>query len=33
VWDKWIADNADKFDSQGVFDAIFAYAAEAQAAQ
>lgn len=31
VWDEWIAANADKFDSQGVFDAIWAYADEAMA--
>ncbi|WP_371155804.1 C4-dicarboxylate ABC transporter substrate-binding protein [Jannaschia sp. 2305UL9-9] len=31
VWDAWIADNADKFDSQAVFDAIWTYAEEAQA--
>ncbi len=24
VWDKWVADNKDKFDAQGVLDAIFA---------
>jgi TRAP-type mannitol/chloroaromatic compound transport system substrate-binding protein len=29
VWDAWIAANKDKFDSQGVFDAIWAYAKEA----
>lgn len=29
VWDAWIADNQDKFDAQGVFDAIFEYAEEA----
>ena len=23
VWEKWIADNKDKFDSQGVFDAVW----------
>lgn len=33
VWDDWIAANKDKFDAQGVFDAIFAYAEEAKAAQ
>ena len=32
VWDKWIADNKDKFDSQAVFDAIFTYAEEAKTA-
>lgn len=31
VWDAWIADNADAFDSQGVFDAIWTYAEEAKA--
>lgn len=31
VWDAWIAANADKFDSQAVFDAIFTYADEAVA--
>ncbi|MEM9062693.1 MAG: TRAP transporter substrate-binding protein DctP [Pseudomonadota bacterium] len=31
VWDKWIADNADKFDSQGVFDQMMELLAEAQA--
>lgn len=30
VWDKWIADNKDLFDSQAVFDAIFTYAEEAK---
>ena len=30
VWDAWIADNQDKFDAQGVFDAIWAYAEEAE---
>lgn len=29
VWDAWIAANKDKFDSQGVFDAIWQYAEEA----
>ncbi len=29
VWDEWIAANADKFDAQAVFDAIFTYADEA----
>lgn len=33
VWDEWIAANSDKFDSQGVFDAVWAYAKEAQAAK
>lgn len=31
VWDAWIAENQDAFDSQGVFDAIFEYAEEAMA--
>ena len=31
VWDEWIAANKGKFDSQGVFDAVWAYAREAQA--
>lgn len=31
VWDAWIAENQDKFDAQGVFDAIWAYAEEAKA--
>lgn len=30
VWDEWIAKNKDKFDAQGVFDAIWAYAKEAE---
>lgn len=30
VWDAWIAANADKFDAQGVFDAIWEYAEEAK---
>jgi TRAP-type mannitol/chloroaromatic compound transport system substrate-binding protein len=30
VWDEWIAANSDKFDSQGVFDAIWEYAEEVQ---
>jgi TRAP-type mannitol/chloroaromatic compound transport system substrate-binding protein len=30
VWDAWIAANSDSFDAQGVFDAIFEYAEEAQ---
>ncbi len=29
VWDEWIAANQDKFDAQGVFDAIWKYADEA----
>lgn len=32
VWDAWIDANKDKFDSQGVFDAIFEYAKEAEMA-
>ena len=31
VWDEWIAANKDKFDAQGVFDAVWAYAKEAEA--
>ena len=31
VWEEWIAANKDKFDAQGVFDAIWAYADEAAA--
>ncbi|MEP0944317.1 MAG: TRAP transporter substrate-binding protein DctP [Rhizobiaceae bacterium] len=30
VWDGWIAANKDKFDAQGVFDAIWKYADEAK---
>ncbi|MCV6824839.1 MULTISPECIES: C4-dicarboxylate ABC transporter substrate-binding protein [Halocynthiibacter] len=30
VWDAWIAANSDAFDAQGVFDAIFEHAEEAQ---
>ena len=30
VWDAWIAANKDKFDSQGVFDAVWKYADEAK---
>jgi hypothetical protein len=30
VWDKWIADNKDKFDSQGLFDEMMALIEEAQ---
>lgn len=30
VWDNWIATNADAFDSQAVFDAIWDYAEEAK---
>ncbi|WP_293440588.1 C4-dicarboxylate ABC transporter substrate-binding protein [Planktotalea sp.] len=29
VWDAWIAANADKFDAQGLFDAVWSYAEEA----
>ncbi|TCL08327.1 TRAP-type C4-dicarboxylate transport system substrate-binding protein [Shimia isoporae] len=31
VWDEWIAANSDKFDAQGVFDAVWSYAKEAEA--
>lgn len=31
VWDAWIEANKDKFDAQGVFDAVWAYAKEAEA--
>lgn len=31
VWDEWIAENQGDFDAQGVFDAIWAYAKEAEA--
>lgn len=30
VWEKWIADNADKFDAQAVFDKVWELAKEAQ---
>ncbi|WP_417827999.1 TRAP transporter substrate-binding protein DctP [Thalassospira sp.] len=30
VWDKWIAENQDSFDAQGVLDALLNYAAEAK---
>jgi len=30
VWDAWIAANKDKFDAQGVFDAVWKYASEAK---
>ncbi len=30
VWDEWIAANKDKFDSQGLFDAVWEYAEEAK---
>jgi hypothetical protein len=30
VWDRWIAENQDKFDAQGVFDRIWELAKEAQ---
>lgn len=33
VWDEWIAANQEKFDAQGVFDAIWQYAEEAQTKQ
>ncbi|MGI9493013.1 MAG: TRAP transporter substrate-binding protein DctP [Geminicoccaceae bacterium] len=33
VWDEWIAANQESFDAQGVFDAIWSYAEEAEAAQ
>lgn len=33
VWDAWIAANKDSFDAQGLFDAVWAYAEEAKAAQ
>ena len=33
VWDAWIADNQDKFDAQGLFDAVWQYAQEAEAAK
>ena len=29
VWDKWVADNKDKFDAQGVLDLVFKTAKEA----
>ena len=29
VWDEWIAANSDKFDAQGVFDAVWSLADEA----
>ena len=32
VWDAWIEANKADFDAQGVFDAVFQYAAEAEAA-
>ena len=31
IWDKWIADNKDKFDSQALFDKMWALIKEAQA--
>ena len=31
IWDKWIADNADKFDSQALFDRMMELLAEAEA--
>lgn len=30
VWDEWVADNKDKFDAQGVLDAVFKLAKEAK---
>ena len=30
VWDAWIAANSDAFDAQGLFDAVWSYAEEAQ---
>jgi len=30
VWDKWIADNKDKFDAKGVFDAVWQIAKKAK---
>ncbi|MGI3187091.1 C4-dicarboxylate ABC transporter substrate-binding protein [Nioella aestuarii] len=33
VWEAWIAENQDDFDAQGLFDAVWEYAAEAEAAQ
>ncbi|MDO6800134.1 C4-dicarboxylate ABC transporter substrate-binding protein [Shimia thalassica] len=30
VWDEWIAANSDKFDAQGLFDAVWSYAEEAK---
>lgn len=30
VWDAWIADNSEKFDAQGLFDAVWEYAEEAK---
>jgi len=29
VWDKWVSDNKDKFDAQGVLDLVFKTAREA----
>ncbi len=31
VWDAWIKKNQGKFDAQGLFDAVWKYAKEAQA--
>ena len=31
VWDKWVADNQDKFDAQGVLDRLWELVAEAKA--
>lgn len=33
VWNDWIADNKDKFDAQGVLDALLQYAEEAKSRQ
>ncbi|MBS8260677.1 C4-dicarboxylate ABC transporter substrate-binding protein [Roseibium polysiphoniae] len=33
VWDEWINANKDKFDAQGLFDAVWQYAEEAKAAR
>ncbi len=33
VWDAWIADNQGDFDAQGLFDAVWEYAEEAQSMQ
>jgi len=30
VWDKWIADNKDKFDAQGLFDKVWEIAKQAK---
>jgi len=31
IWDKWTADNADRFDSQALFDRMMELLAEAEA--